>query len=996
MIDNIQDFKVGIIGGGRRCKALLEAFFSEPDVEKRPEILAVADKDAQAAGLQYANEKGIFTTDDFSELFTIEDIDLLLELTPDDSLRAIIQDAKPPGVLLLDHYEARSILDFFRIDAKKNEVLEKIRANQGDIQATEDLFEQFHQFVQDINSASNTYARETRQSLVTSEWTMSQIINGSTIPTFVINTDHRVTHWNRACEKLTGHPARQMIGTDDQWKPFRSDKRPTMADLILDGVSEEKLWQLYGTRWEKSALIGGGFEVEEFFSHLGPEGTWLFFTAVPIKDPEGNVVGAIETLWDRTRQKQAEDARESKNKELAAKVEELSANERAMSQIINGSTIPTFVIDKTHRVTHWNKALERLSGHQSRDIVGTTRQWAPFYDRERPSMADVILDQIDETQIRKLYGTKWRKSVLIEGAYEAEVYFPKLGDSGKWCWFTAAPIKTSEGRVVGAIETVWDKTEDRQAEKEREQHTKELATFCSVYATLSGPLSLEGRIKAAIEEVANIFELDGFCIFILKPDWKFHLKYSSGYSENLCYHNRCAGEDSNIVRVARKGQTMVFKDLSIAGDDEMVMLRKEGLKSLVCIPILDKNKNTFGVVRAASKNAGHFDGNDVRALELITNRIGVAIENALLQEDVKRKANFQARLIGSSNDGIVATDDQWNVVVFNPAAENVFGFSSSEVIGRMDARDIFPSHIVEAFDQVLAAGTKGGNIAWQETTIGSKADESIPVLFSGTILREKHKMMGIVAFFHDLRDIKRLEKELVNAERLAAVGQTVAGMAHCVKNILHGLKGGSYLVNIGIEKGKTDKLKNGWQMVQRNIGRTSDLVQDLLSYSKEREPEFEPTAANDIADEVCELMQEVAKENDVAIEKDFSSEIGEVMLDPRSLYRSLLNLVSNAIDACRDDPTPGKSHFVTVTTGLDGDQFIRFEVRDNGSGMSDEVKSKLFSSFFSTKGPQGTGLGLLVTSKLIEEHNGRIDVSSQLGEGTTFILRLPLKIVDPD
>jgi len=378
-------------------------------------------------------------------------------------------------------------------------------------------------------------------------------------------------------------------------------------------------------------------------------------------------------------------------------------------------------------------------------------------------------------------------------------------------------------------------------------------------------------------------------------------------------------------------------------------------------------------------------------MELIANRIGVAIENYLLEEDVRRKSSFQAKLIGSSNDGIVATDDQWNVVIFNPAAEGIFGYSAADVVGKMNARSIYPQQIVDVFDELLKPGIPRRSLPWSETSIRSKNDQLIPVRFSGTILREKHKMMGIVAYFQDLREIKRLEKELLCAERLAAVGQTVAGMAHCVKNILHGLKGGSYLVNIGIDKDNTDKLKTGWQMVQRNIDRTSDLVQDLLSYSKEREPEYGLCAPNGIAADVCELMREVAQKQNVQLEENLAPEIGEVVLDGRSLHRSLMNLVSNAIDACRDDPSPGKEHRVSLATALEGGDVIRFEVQDNGSGMSDEVKEKLFSSFFSTKGPQGTGLGLLVTRKLIEENNGSIDVESQLGMGTIFRMRLPFK-----
>jgi PAS domain S-box-containing protein len=989
MIENLENLKIAVIGGGRRCKLLLQSILDENAAEKQPKVLGVADQNTQASGLQYAQAKGIFTTNDYRELLSIEDLDLLLELTPDDSLREIIRQAKPPGVLFVDHYEARAILDLLQIKAKKNEILKEILSQPGESQRIENRFEAFYDFVVEINRAANRFARETRESLVASEGVMSQIINGSTIPTFVIDQNHRITHWNKACEKLTGFAAGEMVGTDGQWKPFRPQKRPTLADLILDKVTEEELWRLYGTRWERSSLLSDAYEVDEFFPHLGEGGTWLFFTAVPIKAPDGAVVGAIETLWDRTRQRQAEEERERQNKELARKVKEVSANEQMMAQIINGSTIPTFVIDKDHQLTHWNKALERLTGFAASEMIGTRKQWAPFYDHARPSMADVILDQTDASQIQKLYGTKWRRSAFIEGAYESEGFFAKLGESGKWCWFTAAPIRTPEGETVGAIETIWDKTEERNVEKEREQHTKELATFCSIYATLSGALSLEGRIKAAIEEVANIFLLDGICLFIIKPDGNYHLRYSFGYSENLCFRNRLADARSMVAQVARSGQVSVFGELPSAGGMEMELLRQEGLESLLYIPIRDKDKKSLGVLRAASRQMKHFGANDVRAMELIANRIGVAIENYLLEEDIRRKASFQAKLISSSNDGIVATDGHWNVVIFNPAAESIFGYAAADVVGKMDARAIYPEPIVRVFRDVLARGTPQWNLPWDETAIFSQNGENIPVRFSGTILREKNRMMGIVAFFQDLREIKRLQKELLGAERLAAVGQTVAGMAHCVKNILHGLKGGSYLVNIGIDKDNTEKLKNGWQMVQRNIERTSELVQDLLSYSKEREPEYALCSPNQIAADVCELLRAAAAKQNVRLVENLSAEIGDVVMDGRSLHRSLMNLVANAIDACRDDPNPGKEHSVSLTTSLEEGGIIRLAVQDNGSGMTEEVKEKIFSSFFSTKGPKGTGLGLLVTRKLIEENSGNITVESQLGEGTTFALRLP-------
>jgi signal transduction histidine kinase len=169
---------------------------------------------------------------------------------------------------------------------------------------------------------------------------------------------------------------------------------------------------------------------------------------------------------------------------------------------------------------------------------------------------------------------------------------------------------------------------------------------------------------------------------------------------------------------------------------------------------------------------------------------------------------------------------------------------------------------------------------------------------------------------------------------------------------------------------------------------------DLLSYSKQREPEYESCHPNEIAEDVCELLEGVAGDHDVRLVRQFSDRIKPVVMDPRTVHRCLMNLVTNAIDACIFDPEVDKDHQVTIVTESDASDVTRFEIKDNGCGMSEEVRAKLFSSFFSTKGAKGTGLGLLVTAKLVEEHQGTIDVASTEGEGTAFTLRFPSQSTD--
>ncbi len=359
--------------------------------------------------------------------------------------------------------------------------------------------------------------------------------------------------------------------------------------------------------------------------------------------------------------------------------------------------------------------------------------------------------------------------------------------------------------------------------------------------------------------------------------------------------------------------------------------------------------------------------------------------------ELRRQTNFQIKLIRSSNDGIVATDRDLKIVIFNPGAENIFGHRQSEVIYKMSVADLYPPELASKFRDTIIGDDETVDFPWIETTITSKDGQTIPVRFSGSVLQEKDEAMGTVAFFQDLREIKRLEKELVQSERLAAIGQTIAGLAHGIKNILHGLKGGSYLVDIGINKNDTEKLKKGWDMIKRNVGRTSNLVMDLLSYSKEREPEYEICRPNEIAKEVCDLLQDKAIRHKVEIITKFDDAIGEVSMDPDTIHESLLNLMSNAVDACLFDENMDKTWQVALKLTKEENNIIKFEVSDNGAGMDKKVLDQLFTSFFSTKGHRGTGLGLMVTRKLIKEHGGTIAVNSELGKGTVFTIRLPYK-----
>ena len=239
--------------------------------------------------------------------------------------------------------------------------------------------------------------------------------------------------------------------------------------------------------------------------------------------------------------------------------------------------------------------------------------------------------------------------------------------------------------------------------------------------------------------------------------------------------------------------------------------------------------------------------------------------------------------------------------------------------------------------------------------------------------------------------VEEKTKKLLETERLAAIGQTVGGLAHAIKNIAGGLTGGAFVLEKGIDLHNEKYLHEGWDMVKGNLARIKGMALDLLSYTKERDPDYQLLDPNSLAQEIADLMLPRARENDVSLEVESDESLLQVWLDPEGIHRCLLNLVTNAIDACINiDITQGQGRVLLRTLKTEG-WAVEFQVVDNGCGIDEETKEKIFRRFFSTKGSRGTGLGLMITKKIIDEHEGAIEFDSEKGKGTRFIIRLPEK-----
>ncbi len=233
-----------------------------------------------------------------------------------------------------------------------------------------------------------------------------------------------------------------------------------------------------------------------------------------------------------------------------------------------------------------------------------------------------------------------------------------------------------------------------------------------------------------------------------------------------------------------------------------------------------------------------------------------------------------------------------------------------------------------------------------------------------------------------------LTQQLQQAERLATVGLTTAGLAHSIKNILGGLEGGIYVVSSGLDQQELDKVRAGWEMVQAYIEQVTTMVRNLLRYARAQKPRRDLVDPNTLVDDVIRLFESKAALVNIELLSCKDVDLDPISVDSDAMHACLTNLVSNAMDACTWDPDADKEHSISVTSRESGDGVV-FEVTDSGMGISEENQPKVLSTFFTSKGIRGTGLGLLLTKKAVEEHGGRISFTSTHGAGTTFRIELP-------
>jgi len=271
-----------------------------------------------------------------------------------------------------------------------------------------------------------------------------------------------------------------------------------------------------------------------------------------------------------------------------------------------------------------------------------------------------------------------------------------------------------------------------------------------------------------------------------------------------------------------------------------------------------------------------------------------------------------------------------------------------------------------------------------EEVLTSRTGEKLNVLCTTAPLRSAGgEVEAVIEMGTDITQIRQLQSQLTS------IGLLVGSISHGIKGLLTGLDGGIYLVNSGFEKDRQERVRRGWDMVQRNVDRIRTMVLDILYYAKDRDLQLEPIEIAKLVEDLRQGLVKKASDIDVEIEIDVHPRAGSFQGDLHAIRTMLLNLLENSLDACRVHQTRS-NHRIRLSVRR-ARPWMEIEVEDTGIGMDRETREKVFSLFFSSKGIKGTGLGLFISNKIVDKHGGAIDVASEPGKGTRFLVRLPLE-----
>jgi PAS domain S-box-containing protein len=641
----------------------------------------------------------------------------------------------------------------------------------------------------------------------------------------------------------------------------------------------------------------------------------------------------------------------------------LIESEKRLYQIIQGTSISTFVLDNTHTVTHWNHACESLTGISAWEMIGTKRHWTAFYSARRPLLADMIIEKSSEVQVAEYYHGIYQKSQLLPGAYEALDFFPTLGSQGKWLYFTAAPLIDSAGTVIGAIETLQDfSTQQNYAETLKE--SRQLLNF----AIEQMPIPV--IIVTATGQTIEMMNSATVNLLTEKPESVRNITLDTMLRYCPFHHSDYAPYKNSELPITR-----AITGGEITRNEDMLIIRGD-------------------TERWVSANAAPLYSDDGTIIAGIM--IFPDITTRKLDEQALRQSEERFRsLIESSHDGIVIVSEDGSFIESNRAFQDMVGYTKEE-LHSMTYLSITPKrwHAKQLHFILTVLKKKGYGVFEKEYV--RKDGSFVPVsLKCWLIPHTKHSAYQYGAFVRDISEDLKNEAKIRQVQKMEAVGTLAAGIAHDFNNSLT-----SILMNSELLMDDLSDRANECAIlddIHKSGLRAKELVEQILTFSRQSNQERAPISLAPIIKDSLKMLR-ASIPSTIAIVQNYDDTCGTVMANPTQIHQIAINLITNAAHSMKD--RGGKitvklkrthDSLLTRTTSLSSASYYNeLIVTDTGTGMDEKTRERMFDPFFTTKKiGEGTGMGLAVVHSIVMNYKGSITVESTPGKGSSFHILLP-------
>lgn len=364
-------------------------------------------------------------------------------------------------------------------------------------------------------------------------------------------------------------------------------------------------------------------------------------------------------------------------------------------------------------------------------------------------------------------------------------------------------------------------------------------------------------------------------------------------------------------------------------------------------------------------------------VELVLEISADATEVKRLREELKTTRQRHKQLFDEAPCYITVQDKNFNVADANRRFKEDFGDDTG-----FKCFEIYKQRQTTCPNCPVEKTFKDGESHHAEMVVTSKTGEQINVLiWTAPIKSASGEITQVMEMSTNITQIRKLE------DHLSSLGLLIGSISHGIKGLLTGLDGGMYLVESGFSKENHQQVKEGWDIIKLMAGRIRGMVLDILYYAKHRDLKWEKVDVLSFAEDVALTIEPKIRNNNIEFIREFDHSTGGFEVDPGIVRSAIINILENAIDACIEDKS-GKHYKITFGV-KQVENHIVFDVFDNGIGMDNKTKEKLFTIFFSSKGTRGTGLGLFISNRIIQQHGGSIQVETALGKGSRFSIILP-------